>query len=82
MIDMEFIKDQLVNAWEHSTNEEMISHLENQTSGYNIKSIVNDWYNFTRREYDKIFYNRNLNSFIKCELADNILTNLIFKYKL
>jgi len=48
--DEEFIADQLVNAWEFSSPDEMTRHLASET-GYSrsqLKPLVNKWYDDVR----------------------------------
>lgn len=44
--DEEFIADQLVNAWEHMSEREMVKHLASSTkySEANLKKFVDKWY--------------------------------------
>lgn len=46
--DWEFFVDQLVNAWEYCSPDEMVEHISSQCSNMNhneIKKLVDIWYN-------------------------------------
>ena len=48
----EFIADQLVNAWEFMTPEQMLNHLSKQIPEVNrekLKELIDTWYNSTKR---------------------------------
>jgi hypothetical protein len=51
MVDKTFIIDQLANAWEHMSPQEMFKHLSKQTKvdKTKLKKLVNDYYKDDRR---------------------------------
>ena len=64
----DFIADQLVNAWEENSPNEMFQHLSGQVKGVDknkLKKLVDDWYKDSRRRNDVLLLKKDVMDWIQ-----------------
>ena len=64
--DKDIIADQLINAWEHSDEQEMYEHLVENTHVDNkkLKQLVDDWYKNNRRRNNVQMFKEDIDDWI------------------